>query len=159
MIKPKREYTEIKLVQKLRELGALKGVSYKFKNDEHTVDSKNFNLSIISNSKWLGVTLNVYCDHDKVLHYFDDTDNYDISSEKHARFRDEIGADILELLEAIAAEKILIGYRRRSPSMIIPFTHKYIRISQGRFMTASKDFKALDNAKKDGVYSRLQLSK
>ncbi len=159
MIEAKRNYTETKLVKKLRGIGVLNGVTYKFKNDEHAVDSKNFNLSIISNSKWLGVTLNVYCDHDRVLHYFDDTDNYDISSEKHAWFRNEIGADILELLEAIVSEKILIGYRRRRPAMIIPFAHKYVRISQGRFMTASKDFKALDEAKKDGVYSRLKLSK
>jgi hypothetical protein len=71
------------------------------------------------------------------LHYFIDTDLYDISQPRHAWFASAIATDIVLLLDALTDGGLLAKLDRRRASMIVPTGQGPRIVKRGRVWTSA----------------------
>lgn len=128
------------------------------KDGVYSIADKHLKLSVILVPKWVGIELDVFTDENRTLHYFTDTDNYDVSNPKEAWLREVIAKDIEAVLDALIDEKVLVGSYKNHAAMILPLHDQVVRVHLSRFATSAKYFESIEDARAGGSFSSLKFS-
>jgi hypothetical protein len=127
----------VEAIERLRGLGIAVDADEVGASTRYTVTRPAYRLIVtVESTRFLGLQFDLIGrDGSSVLHYFVDTDLYDISQPKYAWFSQEIADDIVAFLSALIERRIWIMADESEPAMIVPTRDDLRLVKRGRFGT------------------------